>query len=231
MSRTVVIILVVLSASLLTDTHARAEACFPKCRAGFMCHQGQCISKCNPACGAGQTCTAEARCVGADETAPSPAPAPSTAAPAAQVGMLNLGRCMTNRQCPGASVCRAGQCLIAESALKDYQAHADKLVFDGAVTTGVGAVVTALGVALFLMAGAAESASFNDEPTDLDVGALYTAGTIGITVGPAVLLAGVITLGVGATKQSRGRTMRSHALAPSVGLAPGGARFSLSGRF
>jgi hypothetical protein len=39
-----------------------APACFPACREGFTCHQGQCISLCNPPCPAGLECVAGRRC-------------------------------------------------------------------------------------------------------------------------------------------------------------------------
>jgi hypothetical protein len=39
-----------------------ARACFPACREGFTCHQGQCVSLCNPACPAGLECVAGRRC-------------------------------------------------------------------------------------------------------------------------------------------------------------------------
>jgi hypothetical protein len=37
--------------------------CFPKCRAGFICHNGQCISLCNPPCPEGMLCTSDMTCV------------------------------------------------------------------------------------------------------------------------------------------------------------------------
>ena len=39
-----------------------SPACFPECRDGFTCHQGTCISLCNPACPAGLECVAGRRC-------------------------------------------------------------------------------------------------------------------------------------------------------------------------
>lgn len=43
---------------------ARAETeCFPPCREGFLCHEGQCVSACNPPCAAGETCTPSGQCV------------------------------------------------------------------------------------------------------------------------------------------------------------------------
>ncbi|MBN2342067.1 MAG: hypothetical protein JXX29_12415 [Deltaproteobacteria bacterium] len=39
------------------------EVCVPKCRSGFMCHAGMCISLCNPPCGAGYACSAQGECL------------------------------------------------------------------------------------------------------------------------------------------------------------------------
>src|SRR4051812_22390550 len=50
---------------------AADDGCFPACRAGYLCHEGRCVSACNPPCGAAETCTPAAECV---PTAP-PAPA------------------------------------------------------------------------------------------------------------------------------------------------------------
>jgi hypothetical protein len=68
------------------ERSASSTACYPLCRPGFLCHVGQCISACNPPCGAGQSCSAEARCV-ADAVppptyAPAYPPAPVYAGPA-----------------------------------------------------------------------------------------------------------------------------------------------------
>ena len=38
------------------------DRCFPACRQGFVCYQGQCISSCNPPCPAGQICVQGRRC-------------------------------------------------------------------------------------------------------------------------------------------------------------------------
>ncbi len=37
--------------------------CFPKCRAGYMCQQGQCVSLCNPPCASNETCTENGACI------------------------------------------------------------------------------------------------------------------------------------------------------------------------
>jgi hypothetical protein len=45
-----------------TPAPAAGAACFPACRDGFTCYQGQCISLCNPACPAGLECVEGRRC-------------------------------------------------------------------------------------------------------------------------------------------------------------------------
>lgn len=40
-----------------------AKACFPECRTGYTCHEGACVSLCNPACDDGEVCTAAGECV------------------------------------------------------------------------------------------------------------------------------------------------------------------------
>lgn len=56
--------------------------CFPACRAGYLCHQGQCVSACNPACAPTEMCTLDGTCV-ANPAVAAPAPVPVTPAPVA----------------------------------------------------------------------------------------------------------------------------------------------------
>lgn len=37
--------------------------CFPACRSGFLCHEGRCLSACNPPCGDREKCAAGGECV------------------------------------------------------------------------------------------------------------------------------------------------------------------------
>jgi hypothetical protein len=37
-------------------------ACYPPCRAGFLCHQAACVSMCNPPCPGGEACVDGTRC-------------------------------------------------------------------------------------------------------------------------------------------------------------------------
>jgi hypothetical protein len=53
----------------------QSAVCFPSCRTGYMCHNGVCISRCNPPCGPAEACTAAGECVVLA------APPPSKAAP------------------------------------------------------------------------------------------------------------------------------------------------------
>ncbi len=59
------------------------EECIPACRPGFLCAHGQCVSPCNPPCGANEVCSAAGQCVA---TGPAPYGAPATAAPPGAVG-------------------------------------------------------------------------------------------------------------------------------------------------
>ncbi|MFW6050711.1 MAG: hypothetical protein ACODAU_06025 [Myxococcota bacterium] len=37
--------------------------CVPPCRSGHLCHEGRCVSACNPPCPQGERCTPQGRCV------------------------------------------------------------------------------------------------------------------------------------------------------------------------
>lgn len=42
-----------------------ADVCLPKCRTGYVCVKGSCVSACNPACSAHEECTPDGECVAA----------------------------------------------------------------------------------------------------------------------------------------------------------------------
>jgi hypothetical protein len=98
----------IIVSSLMTTT-AQAEECVPSCRDGYICHQGQCITACNPPCAEGEQCIGEGQCVaavssaGAQQTTYTPVDTsggsvasvdsgskPSTAIPATFVGLGGL---------------------------------------------------------------------------------------------------------------------------------------------
>jgi len=58
-----------------------AAECFPKCRSGYLCHKGACISGCNPPCGDAEKCSPEGECVPKVALAPVAPPAPVEPAP------------------------------------------------------------------------------------------------------------------------------------------------------
>jgi hypothetical protein len=63
---------------------APAAQCLPACRSGYLCHQGQCISACNPPCSAGEICTGSGVCQLSAPPAELSAPPAEPAAPAAR---------------------------------------------------------------------------------------------------------------------------------------------------
>ena len=63
------------TAQTTAPPEATAAQCVPDCRDGYICHEGQCISACNPPCGAGLTCTGDGQCVAAPSSAPTSSPA------------------------------------------------------------------------------------------------------------------------------------------------------------
>src|SRR5689334_13501096 len=63
-------------------------ACFPSCRRGYLCVSGQCVSACNPACGADEICTAEGECLSRQPAAAPAAQAAPAAAPASVTNVI-----------------------------------------------------------------------------------------------------------------------------------------------
>src|SRR3954452_22070857 len=56
---------VALAAMLTNERTASAQTargCFPACREGYICHEAQCISLCNPPCPSDQSCVEGRRC-------------------------------------------------------------------------------------------------------------------------------------------------------------------------
>lgn len=43
----------------------RPAECVPTCRSGYFCHDGQCVSRCNPPCASGTTCLENGECAAA----------------------------------------------------------------------------------------------------------------------------------------------------------------------
>ncbi len=57
-----------LCASAAQARDASDTACFPQCRSGYTCYNGECVSLCNPPCLSYETCTVEGECVETEET-------------------------------------------------------------------------------------------------------------------------------------------------------------------
>lgn len=52
----------VIEASTDSSTEQTGSQCFPPCRQGFFCNEGQCLSKCNPPCPDGMDCWDDGNC-------------------------------------------------------------------------------------------------------------------------------------------------------------------------
>lgn len=76
-------------ASAASAGPADAQQCFPSCRAGYLCHQGRCISACNPPCAGDQTCRA-GECVAKPGSAGASA-TPAKAGPPPDAGWARAG--------------------------------------------------------------------------------------------------------------------------------------------
>ena len=72
------VVLVTMGAVMGTSSTVEAQSCVPDCRQGYVCHQGSCVSACNPLCPEAERCTSDGQCVAA--TAPSPQPAAAATA-------------------------------------------------------------------------------------------------------------------------------------------------------
>ncbi len=75
--RGIIVLQGLLGGLLLSSSVAAAQdaECVPACRSGYLCHEGQCISACNPPCSAGEQCTSAGECV-AQPSVPPPAQTP-----------------------------------------------------------------------------------------------------------------------------------------------------------
>ncbi len=57
------IVVTALKFAFAPEAAAQTPECVPQCRSGFTCVTGACVSACNPACGAGETCSGAGECM------------------------------------------------------------------------------------------------------------------------------------------------------------------------
>ena len=156
--------------------------CFPPCRNGYVCVQGQCVSLCNPPCALGEACTATGQCM---------LLAPPSAAPAYTTFPAGNAQRPTSAD-PGWA--RAGAVVgIVGGAVGVLLGTAAAMNTDDAdvsIPLGIGATV-AVGVAVPLVAAAASSARGN--PQVRGASGARIAGWIGygLTMLDAVALIGL----------------------------------------
>lgn len=187
--------------SLLASV-ASAQTCVPSCRDGYMCHQGQCISACNPSCGPEERCTGAGVCAPASvsnvQSMPVPPPPPPSSDRYAPVEeerpALEPSGVSAVRELPGWALGGAILGFVAAPLILG-------LSIGSAATTGelvpslpLGALATVVfGITVPLIAGAGGSAR-NGTGVNGAVG-LRVVGWIlyGITLGLAVV---AVVLGV-----------------------------------
>jgi hypothetical protein len=124
----------------------REPACFPQCRSGYLCHEGQCLSACNPPCDAGQACTAAGECAAVAPVVVAPSvesqgasSAPAAADPGWARGAFYLGV---------ASVALDVGLTAAVIATNPHQPGRSRTIGSWAIVAfGVTAPLTALGAA------------------------------------------------------------------------------------
>lgn len=94
-----------LIAVLSCASRARGQDCEPKCRRGYSCVGGECVSGCDPPCPVGELCSPKGQCVSACNP---PCPTSEVCTPQAQC----VSAC--NPPCPSGEVCTPqAQCVSA----------------------------------------------------------------------------------------------------------------------
>ncbi|MDB4984954.1 MAG: keratin-associated protein 10-4 [Myxococcaceae bacterium] len=103
-----------------SSSHSAVQ-CYPECRSGYECAQGECLPICNPGCGPGYLCSAGGSCVRmAPPVQPRPAQSwsgsPNQCLPSCRAGYVCVtGQCVSacNPVCPIGEYCtEQGQCII-----------------------------------------------------------------------------------------------------------------------
>jgi len=80
-----ILLLATMSPSVL---FANSEECVPTCRSGYLCSNGACISRCNPPCEPGLTCTPEGECRGKEAKKADEGSTPAGTKPGLRVGVM-----------------------------------------------------------------------------------------------------------------------------------------------
>ncbi len=163
MMRTLICFLGLLVSVPAVAVETEATSCFPACRTGYLCHEGRCISKCNPVCPRGERCTDAGECEAADDVDASArseiaGPPRDESAPVAdrleiqaQIALMKTGA--TSRIWAGGAVALAGVIAIPvagyEASTNYFHMPTDETnliialsslaILTGAITLGVGA--------------------------------------------------------------------------------------------
>lgn len=107
---------------------AQDGGCFPKCRSGYVCHEGACVSLCNPPCPEDERCTPEGECAPKQAApVPAPAPAPPPPAPAPEARPPEPPRVPSGAVAGlavGAALCASGNEFACNTSAGDAGVHA-----------------------------------------------------------------------------------------------------------
>jgi hypothetical protein len=204
---------------LLGVTHAAVaeDVCTPSCRPGYTCVQGACVEACNPTCGSNQVCTqtpAGADCV--DRAARAPVD-PSAPEPSTSVDLAPTPTSITATQCR--PTCSADErCLQTSKGLacvgsSGVALRPSKQASRAESGTPAPYEAPARRSAPWSQPIATPRASENyAKPASITLGVLFALNGLGSIVGgaavassataseelaPAIIVAGVVALGLG----------------------------------
>ena len=183
--------------------------CFPKCNAGYVCHQGTCVSKCNPQCGAGFRCTESGECIA--DSASKGSSLESSANPQSSSIEQNEAAEHTSQE------------------LSKQIARFSRIKTWGAVTLwgGCGLFAVGIGLASYKARSPADTAFNQNSPQQKNNATnnsttLRTAGIVAAAIGAIVAPAGIPLIIIGRKKcrEYQGKTAGRVMLRPTaVGLA------------
>lgn len=170
--------------------------CVPACRTGYICHEGECISACNPPCAEGQSCTAEGECVAPQE-------GPSTGSSGGEEGVVvALSGCVSDHQCAHPRRCVEGSCELPAGYVDALESEARSRTIAGAVVMGIGGLLMVASAIPFGLGSAAKNSGESDDSQ-------YIAGYSMLGLGLAVTISGSIPLGIGRDKARRAKALRA----------------------
>ncbi len=182
------------------ELKAPAPACLPECRSGYACVQGECVSKCNPGCDAGERCSDAGVCEASDAPPPKPArrgakPARAPKAAPAETTGNNWGVAPPEEMKRAAEPADEADAAPAEAEAKADAPFGGKAEGEAKVTTAPAAATARPGVRRhdgFYMRLGVGAAALAGEVGAVELGGagLATEFALGGTVAPGLVVGG-----------------------------------------